>query len=426
MAEVWRAEHVSTGRQFAIKLMHEYAAEDQDSRERFTREAKLSSRIHHPGIVDVIDVGQLDNGVPYLVIELLDGVSLGEVLDSDPPISIRDLLAILAQTARAIAAAHDQGVVHRDLKPANIFMHFDSTTGFHRAKVVDFGVGKMSLPDDTFDTATNDVLGSPRYMSPEQAASAAGADHRTDIWALGVVLFVALTGQWPHEGDHYGSLVMSITSHPPKRIGELAPDLPAPLRDLVTRMLAPRDERLGSASELAETLDSVLATHDLSNRPAKWVARGKGTARGRLRRALQLATRSPERLDDADTDADTLVDDPLAGEAATTKMRAPAKPADVAWNPVNLQKRTEVDSLSGRLVDLAPRHEDDDMPTLREFDEEEDIATIERRRRPPPVPPLPTRQEASAPLSLRDPRIIALWVVAALVGFGVAAALVLG
>jgi serine/threonine protein kinase len=321
MAEVWRAEHLSSGRNFAIKLMHAFSADNDDVRERFLREARASSRIRHPGIVDVIDVGELDDGIPYLVMELLDGLPLSEVLDCENALCVRDLVSIIADVARAVGAAHAEGVVHRDLKPANIFLHRERGTGLHRAKVVDFGVSKIAAAGDGIQTLTNEVLGSPRYMSPEQARSAARTDARTDLWALGVILFSSLAGDWPHDGGNYTNLVLAITSRAPKSIDELAPHLPPALRAVVTRCLLPRDERIESALELANALERVLREHDLSRVPLRRPPRAVELSPRKLPIRLFLATPKAEgtQPDDYDT---------------TTRVRATAKRADVSWPPL--------------------------------------------------------------------------------------------
>ena len=267
MGEVWRATHTGTGREFAVKIMHAHTATSESARQRFSHEAQASARIKHPAIIDVFDVGELEDGSLYLAMELLDGVLLADALHAQPPLSAQDFLVIMLGVANALAAAHAVGIVHRDIKPANVFLHKSRETGFFSPKVLDFGVSKFSSASDSQSTKVGSVLGSPRYMSPEQARSAASVDARADIWALGVLLFEGLTGTWPHEGDSFSSLVVAICTAPPASIDALAPALPESLRAIVRDCLAPLDQRLQSASALAARIEAALADPGLARLP---------------------------------------------------------------------------------------------------------------------------------------------------------------
>jgi serine/threonine-protein kinase len=264
MGEVWSAVHTGTDRDFAIKFMHAHVATSETSRERFAREAKISAKIAHPNVIDVFDVGETDEGGLYLAMELLDGGSLADAFHADPTLVVRDFLAIARDAASALAAAHAVGVVHRDVKPENLFLHRDRKAGTTTVKLLDFGISKYKASGDEAFTKTSAVLGSPRYMSPEQTRSATAADHRADIWALGVILFEGLTGTWPHEGDGFSSLVVAVATTPPKPIDAVAPHLPEPLRAIVRRCLASLDQRYASASEVAAHLDVVLRDPSLA------------------------------------------------------------------------------------------------------------------------------------------------------------------
>jgi serine/threonine-protein kinase len=263
MGEVWSATHTGTGRVFAIKFMHAHAATSKSARQRFAREARASAKINHPSVIDVFDVGETDEGTLYLVMEMLDGVSLGDALHATPPLTVQDLIGVLVDTSHALAAAHAVGIVHRDIKPANIFLHRDRQ-GISSAKILDFGISKFAEGDD-FATRTGTMLGSPRYMSPEQTRSAATADHRSDLWAMGVILFEALTGTWPHHGDSFTSLVIAISSTPPASIDLVAPYLPESVRSIVRACLQPLDQRINSADELADLLERALDDATLAN-----------------------------------------------------------------------------------------------------------------------------------------------------------------
>jgi serine/threonine-protein kinase len=258
MGEVWRATHTGTGREFAVKFMHPHVAVSAVARDRFAREARASAQINHPSIVDVLDVGEHDEGALYLVMELLDGMLLVDALDGDPPLSIRDFLTVMQDVAEALAAAHAAGIVHRDIKPDNIFLHRDRASGLSVPKVLDFGIGKFAAGGSSGATATGAVLGSPRYMSPEQSRSASSVDGRSDLWACGVLLFEALTGTRPHEGDSYSSLILAVCTTPPASIDQMVPELPEALRSIVRDCLKPIELRIASAGELAARLAFAL------------------------------------------------------------------------------------------------------------------------------------------------------------------------
>ncbi len=265
MGEVWSAGHTGTGRDFAIKFMHAHAAQSENARQRFAREARASAKINHPNIIDVFDVGEMDDGVLYLVMELLDGVSLGDAFYATPPLSVQDFLSILLDTSQALSAAHAVGIIHRDIKPANIFLHKDRSSGLAFAKILDFGISKFT--NDDVGTKTGSILGSPRYMSPEQTRSAAAADARADIWAMGVMMFEGLTGTWPHEGDSFSALVVNICTVPPMSIDEAAPQLPESVRSIVRDCLRPIAERMPSTGDLAGRIELALDDPTLASFP---------------------------------------------------------------------------------------------------------------------------------------------------------------
>ncbi len=266
MGVVWSAVHAQTGRDFAIKFLHPLvAAASDDARERFLQEARASAKVNHPSIIDVLDVGEQEDGSLYLVMELLEGMNLGDALRAEPRFNARELLIIMAGAARALGAAHAVGVVHRDVKPPNIFLHRDRSTGVVRTKVLDFGVSKLLADADGVATQTGSLLGSPRYMAPEQAISASAADGRSDVWSLGVILYEALTGLFPHDGDSSNSLVIAIATRPPKPIHAVAPSLPLAVRLLVDDCLQPVEQRLESADILADRIMTALATEDLKS-----------------------------------------------------------------------------------------------------------------------------------------------------------------
>ena len=258
MGEVWRATHTGTGREFAVKFMHAHVAASAVARDRFAREARASAQINHPSIIDIFDVGEHDESL-FLVMELLSGMLLVDALAGDPRLTVRDFLAVMHDVVEALGAAHAAGIVHRDIKPENIFLHLDRVSGVSLPKVLDFGISKFADGASSV-TITGAVLGSPRYMSPEQSRSVPNLDGRSDLWACGVILFEALTGTFPHNGDSFSSLIITICTEPPESIDALAPNLPESVRSIVRDCLQPVDKRIANAAELAARL--ALAIED--------------------------------------------------------------------------------------------------------------------------------------------------------------------
>src|SRR5271156_6850668 len=230
MASVWSATNVFTERQFAIKFMHATVAKTPEAAHRFLMEAKVSARVNHPNIIEIIDVGQTEEGSLFLVMELLTGVSLETAMRrQSPPMSAAEFLSVMLQVARALAAAHKSGVIHRDLKPTNIFLHKDRE-GAAVPKLLDFGVSKF-LEEDQQNSLTiaGTVLGSPLYMSPEQAMGAT-VDSRTDVFAFGTIMFEALCGYRAYDAPNFNALIVMIATTQPKKIDDSAPKLPESLR----------------------------------------------------------------------------------------------------------------------------------------------------------------------------------------------------
>ncbi len=264
MATVWSATNVFTERDFAIKFMLPQIARTPEAAKRFLLEAKVSARIDHPNIIDVIDVGQADDGSLFLVMELLSGTSLEIAIRRQrQPMSVFEFMGYMKDVAVALSAAHRSGVVHRDLKPTNIFLHKDRD-GRLVPKILDFGVSKiLEEEQNTALTIAGTVLGSPHYMSPEQAMGAAGIDGRTDVFAFGAILFEGLTGRRPYDAPNFNALIVSIATKPPASIDERAPQLPEALRALVRECLVTAKEaRLASFDLIAERIAAMLPELD--------------------------------------------------------------------------------------------------------------------------------------------------------------------
>lgn len=268
MGVVWSARNESTERDFAIKLMMPDAAKDPARLQRFFKEAKLAGRLRHRCIVEVYDLGRLDDahgGAPYLVMELLDGEPLDSMLRRVGKLPSGTALRIIRDVAQGLEVAHAQGIVHRDLKPANVFLH-RGIDGRTVPKILDFGISKLVAGGGAFDaqeTTIGTILGSPAYMSPEQTAGE-DLDARADVWALGVVLYKALCGELPYVAANFTSLMLAINTQDPKPLEERVPGIPREVHAIVARCLSRRrTERFPRAGALADAIDEVLESHDL-------------------------------------------------------------------------------------------------------------------------------------------------------------------
>ncbi|MEQ8458711.1 MAG: HDOD domain-containing protein [Sandaracinaceae bacterium] len=241
MGTVWYAEHVRIGRRVAIKILHPELSADPEPVGRFVREARAVNAIRHPNIVDITDIGD-DDDLVYLVMELLEGETLGARLERDEQLPLATTLTMVKQIALALSAAHERGVVHRDLKPENIFLcaHADYPD---RVKVLDFGIAKLAGPG-VFGRGTRPglVLGTPTYMSPEQCMGDGEIDARSDQYALGVVTYEMLTGLPPFESDSFGRLVVMHSTEAPAPLMKHVPEMPVAVSDVVLRALSKRPE----------------------------------------------------------------------------------------------------------------------------------------------------------------------------------------
>lgn len=260
MAEVWAATNVLTQRDFAVKFILPALAGNGEAVNRFFQEAKAASRVRHPSIVDVFDVGHGPDGQPFLVMELLSGESLESRLAREGKLDALATSVVLSQIARALELAHRAGVVHRDLSTANVFLSTDLEGEEPLPKILDFGVSKILTPgiDAPVKTGNGAVLGSPAYMSPEQARGAENVDARTDVWSLGVLLYECLSGRPPFRAANYNALMVAIVGMPHEPLGERASGVEPRLARLVEGcLIKDRDARVGSALEVAEELERV-------------------------------------------------------------------------------------------------------------------------------------------------------------------------
>lgn len=233
MGSVWEARHVSLGTPSAIKFIEAEYADSQEARSRFDKEAKAAATIQSKHAIQIYDHGVTDDGKPYIVMELLQGEPLDKVIERGP-LSLQDTAKILQQVSRGLARAHERGIIHRDLKPENIFLVKTPDDDEPIAKVLDFGIAKMSNGPGgtsgglTSSTKTGAVLGTPFYMSPEQARGLRNVDHRADIWSLGVIAFKCITGKLPFDGESVGDLLVKICTAPVPVPSQVAMSLGVP------------------------------------------------------------------------------------------------------------------------------------------------------------------------------------------------------
>jgi serine/threonine-protein kinase len=239
-------------RRVAVKLLLPERIENEETVQRFLREAKAAARIRSEHVTQVYDTGRLPDGLPYIVMELLSGQDLAARLETSGVFPVETAAACMLQACEALAQAHVAGIIHRDLKPANFFLsrHAD---GSDVLKVLDFGISKIGNGAALTKSAT--VIGSPFYMSPEQLQTPTDIDHRTDVWALGVIAYEMLSGKRPFDADTLPALCVSILHTAPRPLAEHRPDLPAALTRIVDRCLQKdRTQRCQNVGELANAL----------------------------------------------------------------------------------------------------------------------------------------------------------------------------
>ncbi|WP_437312950.1 serine/threonine-protein kinase [Sorangium sp. So ce385] len=259
MGSVWVADHLSLGSQVAVKFMAPGIAQSAAFAERFRREAMTAAQLKSPHVAQVFDQGVTEAGVPYIVMELLEGEDLKSRIHRLGPMSLHELACVVRQVARALGRAHLLGIVHRDIKPENIFLTDIEGEGELFVKVLDFGVAKQPVSCDQGMTSTGSSFGTPLYMSPEQLLSAKHVDFRADLWALGVVAYYAVTGRVPFAGETLGALSVAIHAGVFMLPSVMRREVPHAFDAWVTTALQ-RDPtaRFGSAREMAGALDQAL------------------------------------------------------------------------------------------------------------------------------------------------------------------------
>jgi serine/threonine-protein kinase len=261
MGAVWLAEHTMLGRRAAIKVLHPSFTSRPEIVTRFFNEARAATAIADPGIVQIFDFGHHTDGSAYIVMELLVGETLHARMTRVRRFAVADALRIVRQITGSLGAAHARGIIHRDLKPENIFLVRDpEVAGGERAKILDFGIAKL-VGDPSLQTNASLVIGTPAFMSPEQCRGAGQVDQRSDIYALGCILFALLAGRPPFVAAGAGELIAMHLVNDPPRLSELVPGLPPNVEAVIMACLAKQPERrYASGQDLAAALGNLLDT----------------------------------------------------------------------------------------------------------------------------------------------------------------------
>ncbi len=369
MGVVYLARRPGLERSFAIKVLLSGLLSDAEAVERFRREAQLSSRIQHPSVVSVYDVG-VTGGVYYYVMDYCAGRTLKDTLHERKRYPVREAVELVAKIARGVAAAHALGIVHRDLKPANIVI--DEKT--REPKIMDFGLARDAASSALSMTKTGDMVGTPSYASPEQLTGKKGVDARADVYALGIVLYELISGARPFLADTVAHLAAMVLTETPPPLKSRVPEVPAPIDAIVTKALSKRAaERYPSAAELAADLERYLAGETVAARPAKGpprklakvalviavllavAAAAGGAGVFYLRdQALERARASLQALKTKADGGSELAD--IAPELSALRASAPpamAEPIDLVWASV-LERRGRTEaarSLAAPYVD---------------------------------------------------------------------------
>jgi serine/threonine-protein kinase len=286
MGAVYLAEHPFLWRKAAIKVLKSECASNADLVQRFLNEARAANAIHHPNIIDIIDVGILPEGVPYMMMEFLQGESLADRLHRVSRLPLSEALYIAGQIASALAAAHVVSIIHRDLKPDNVFIVPDlQNPGHEHVKVLDFGIAKLrpEFAPGTPKTSVGALMGTPAYMSPEQCmGKTTEIDHRADIYALGVILFEMLCGRTPFEGQSFGDFFLQHVTVAPEQPQSLNPELPAWVDALILKAL---EKQSANRIPTMAAFSDMLAGCSARQRP-QWSLQGRWPERPcRLRKS---------------------------------------------------------------------------------------------------------------------------------------------
>lgn len=320
MGAVYEARNADTREKVAIKVLHPNVEADKVAVERFKREYETAELFDHPHIVKVIDFGETAGGQHYMTMEYLAGTELGEVLRNEGVQTPARALRILAQVGLALEEAHSFGVIHRDLKPDNIFL--SKREGGDDVRILDFGSVKLQVETGPKLTAFGTTLGSPYYMSPEQAKGLPDVDTRTDVFAMGAILYELLSGKIAFEAPSVAEILMKIVREMPDPIRSIRPELPPAIDEVIERALA--KDKLARFATPTELVEAALAAFGVSGAVEEWARRPESELADAVARspgqvsAPLAAAQPPTGIAPAGT--------PSAGAAPAVLSKVPASP----------------------------------------------------------------------------------------------------
>ena len=352
MGVVWAAS-ARDGRRVALKFLHPDKSDDPKSYQRMLREARAARAVQHPNVAEVLDVLETDDGLPFIVMELLDGETLAALLRRRGRVGAAEIVPILLAVARGVEAAQQKGIVHRDLKPDNVFIVREAGGGT-TVKVLDFGIAKAIGPvtgrEETPLTTMGAMLGTPHYMAPEQLFGDDDVDGRADVWSFGVMLYEALSGIRPTDGTSLGQILKRVTTGLPP-LTETAPDAPADLARLTARCLTRERARRPTISEVRDALERHLGAR--ATAPIAWLAWG-GLALAAIlaasialvRPSAQASEQTPPRTPEVSgADAATVGPEPSAAVVADAAAVATAATHPVLPPPAATTARRDAGSV---------------------------------------------------------------------------------
>ena len=329
MASVWRARDQTLERPVAVKLL--YARDERDKQRlvhQFLREARIAASVHHRNVINIVDFGSTEGQQAFMVMELLEGETLGGRLHREPSLPLSEVLQIAVLTLRGLTAVHEAGIIHRDLKPDNVFLARDRSGGVY-PKILDFGISRSVEPRSgrrsALTTREGMIVGTPEYMSPEQARGVREIDRRSDIYSMGAILYEALTGRLAFANENVGDLIIQIVTGALKPAHEVNPEVPRAISDVVSKAMSrlPAD-RYNDAGEMQQALLQAAEAlgplaPSLSDMPPVLSLSHSGELRVERPRTLEFPRNEPDtrRIDPpTGSGAHTAADTPLSSGAA--------------------------------------------------------------------------------------------------------------
>ena len=384
MGVVVAAMHTTLNERRAIKFLLPHACGDPIAIERFMREARAAVKLKSEHAIDIHDIGRLDNGMPYMVLEYLEGSSLSELLKRQGPLPVQHVASWVVEALEALAEAHQIGIVHRDLKPANLFLA-TTALGRPRIKVLDFGISKLVGPRSRGQASLTDadgIVGSPAYMSPEQLRASKDVDARTDIWALGVIMYKLLAAAAPFPSKALFEVITTILTQPPQPLRALRPDTPPEFEQLILRCLEKQvDKRFQNAAELASALVPFASPEaaKLADRIVNFELAVRQSSPGEIPSMLTPAPTDPS--------AAKAPDAPKPRWPSTVKVAPPTETADTRPVPTRRREQSVPPDEAETRPSSAPRIEAATNPSSAPWVTAETSPPTAQSYPPPPVTP---------------------------------------